>query len=110
MPLVEPPQDFICPLSLELMRDPVVTEVRTWPRDLRTRGLLPLFHLWLPTSQDGQSYDREGIERWLDQHDTSPITGERLESRRLIPNIRLRSAVQEWLQINWPSENSGRSA
>jgi len=68
----EPPEDFKCPLTLELMRDPVVTE-------------------------DGQSYERDAITRWLQEHDTSPGTGDPLESKRLIPNIRLRSAIRDWL-------------
>merc|ERR1712146_346013 len=39
--------EFLCPLTRELMRDPVFTA-------------------------DGQTYEREAIEAWLRDHDTSP--------------------------------------
>lgn len=51
-------EDDMCPISHEPMLDPVVTD-------------------------DGQTYDRANIERWLEQHDTSPATGRTLTSKRL---------------------------
>ena len=62
---------FFCPLTLDLMRDPVFTE-------------------------DGQTFEREPIEQWLALHDTSPVTGARLGRTRLVPNVALRQAIEQW--------------
>jgi len=47
-------EELLCPITAELMLDPVFTA-------------------------DGQTYERGAIERWLEEHDTSPLTGEPLE-------------------------------
>lgn len=39
--------EFSCPITRELMRDPVI-------------------------AADGHTYDREAVEMWLRNHDTSP--------------------------------------
>ena len=44
---------------------------------------------------DGHTYERAAIERWLENHDTSPKTGLDLDSFALIPNFALRAAIQE---------------
>ena len=62
---------FFCPLTLDLMRDPVFTE-------------------------DGQTFEREPIEQWLALHDTSPVTGAALSRTRLVPNLALRQAIEQW--------------
>ena len=62
---------FSCPLSLEVMKDPVVCA-------------------------DGQTYERSEIEAWFATgKTTSPLTGVELESRALIPNVALRRAIAE---------------
>ncbi|KAH9107542.1 hypothetical protein AeMF1_017141 [Aphanomyces euteiches] len=61
---------FRCPLSGDLMTDPVV-------------------------ASDGYSYDRENIEAYMVQHTTSPVTNEPLESIPLRPNHALKSAMRE---------------
>ena len=71
------PHSFQCPITLELMSDPVILV------------------------GDGISYEREAIEQWLQSKDTqtSPATAVMLasgESRRLIPNVSLRNAIEEW--------------
>lgn len=40
------------------------------------------------------SYERDAIKDWLRQHDTSPMTNEKLESKHLIPNLALRAAIR----------------
>ena len=60
---------FTCPISLECMVDPVV-------------------------ASDGHTYERVHIEAWLASHDTSPVTGERMEHRTLIPNYCVRSLLR----------------
>lgn len=48
---------------------------------------------------DGFTYEAEALRGWLDSgHDTSPMTNDKLAHRNLVPNLALRSAIQEWLQ------------
>jgi hypothetical protein len=47
-------------------------------------------------AQDGHTYERESIERWLREHDTSPATGASMPNKTLIPNILLRGQIIEW--------------
>jgi hypothetical protein len=62
---------FQCPLTMEVMRDPVITA-------------------------DGQTYERAEIERWFAKGKiTSPRTGAELLSTNLTPNIALRNAIRE---------------
>ena len=63
-------KSFLCPISHEVMRDPVA-------------------------ALDGHSYERANIERWLQEQITSPLTGMRLASRLLIPNHALRASILE---------------
>ena len=67
----EPPADFICPITTELMSDPVM-------------------------AADGHSYERSAIERWLATKSTSPMTGEALVHSFLAPNHTLRRMIREW--------------
>ncbi|EOD19557.1 hypothetical protein EMIHUDRAFT_209151 [Emiliania huxleyi CCMP1516] len=67
----EPPADFVCPITTEVMSDPVM-------------------------AADGQSYERTAIERWLATKSTSPLTGEELEFTRLFPNHTLRRVIRQW--------------
>lgn len=64
------PDAFKCPITSELMADPV-------------------------TTADGFSYEREAITRWFSSHATSPLTGAPLDHLLLVPNLALRSAIQE---------------
>ena len=67
------PDDFICPITAEIMTDPVSTA-------------------------DGFSYEREAITEWLRTKDTSPTTGATLESKKLIPNHSLRSIIRRFTE------------
>ena len=67
----EPPDDFVCPITTELMSDPVM-------------------------AADGHAYERTAIERWLATKSTSPLTGGELEHSILIPNHNLRRTIREW--------------
>ena len=49
---------------------------------------------------DGHTYERKAIEDWLNDHDTSPLTGETLPAKTLIPNIQLRVQIQEFIDKN----------
>jgi F-box/WD-40 domain protein 7 len=69
---VEIPAHFQCPITMELMQDPVMIAT-------------------------GHTYDRPAIQRWLDQgHRTCPVTGVRLRHLELIPNHAIRTAIQSW--------------
>lgn len=68
----EVPALFQCPISLELMKDPV-------------------------TLCTGQTYDRCSIAPWLAQgHTTCPATMLQLESLEVVPNHTLRRLINEW--------------
>ncbi|CAI9297925.1 unnamed protein product [Lactuca saligna] len=70
------PDDFRCPISLELMKDPVIVST-------------------------GQTYERTCIEKWLEQgHSTCPKTQQKLTSTALIPNYVLRSLIAQWCETN----------
>lgn len=64
------PTSFYCPISMELMSEPVMVAT-------------------------GHTYDNACIERWLSQgHRTCPVTGQRLRHLELVPNFALRTAIQ----------------
>lgn len=70
------PDDFRCPISLELMKDPVIVST-------------------------GQTYERTCMEKWLEQgHRTCPKTQQSLTSNALIPNYVLRSLIAQWCETN----------
>ena len=73
---VQIPYHFRCPISLELMRDPV-------------------------TVSTGQTYDRASIESWVATGNTTcPVTRALLTDFTLIPNHTLRRLIQEWCVAN----------
>ncbi|KAG5532215.1 hypothetical protein RHGRI_026741 [Rhododendron griersonianum] len=66
------PDDFLCPISLEIMRDPVIVAT-------------------------GQTYERAYIQRWIDCGNTTcPKTRQKLQNHTLTPNYVLRSLVTQW--------------
>ena len=72
------PQEFICPITGEIMEDPVSTI-------------------------DGNSYERAAIERWFaTRRITSPLTGARLGTTVLTPNLTLRRAIVEFIDTKLP--------
>ncbi|KAI3794820.1 hypothetical protein L1987_37459 [Smallanthus sonchifolius] len=74
---IEIPSFFICPISLEIMKDPV-------------------------TLSTGITYDRESIEKWLcnKKNVTCPLTKQTLTDIELTPNHTLRRLIQSWCTIN----------
>ncbi|GAQ88380.1 hypothetical protein KFL_004230030 [Klebsormidium nitens] len=70
------PPEFICPLSGELMRDPV---------------------LLLAT---GHSFEREYIDWWFSRgRDTCPVTWETVQTTARIPNLALRGRIADWVRL-----------
>ncbi|OMO87736.1 hypothetical protein COLO4_20595 [Corchorus olitorius] len=77
---VEIPRHYLCPITLDLMKDPV-------------------------TLSSGITYDRESIETWLEEGNfTCPVTNQVLRSLDQIPNHSLRKMIQDWCVAN---RNSG---
>ncbi|XP_022726245.1 LOW QUALITY PROTEIN: U-box domain-containing protein 26-like [Durio zibethinus] len=73
---VQVPYHFRCPISLELMRDPVAVCT-------------------------GQTYDRTSIESWVATGNTTcPVTRAPLSDFTLIPNHTLRRLIQDWCVAN----------
>uniref|UniRef100_A0A3Q2R1U3 WD repeat, SAM and U-box domain-containing protein 1 n=1 Tax=Fundulus heteroclitus TaxID=8078 RepID=A0A3Q2R1U3_FUNHE len=68
----EAPDEFLCPISRELMKDPVI-------------------------AADGYSYERESIESWIrGKTKTSPMTNLPLQTTLLTPNRSLKMAITRW--------------
>ncbi|KAF7851927.1 hypothetical protein BT93_L1640 [Corymbia citriodora subsp. variegata] len=76
--VLDVPEYFRCPISLQLMRDPV-------------------------TAVTGITYDRESIEHWLldGRNATCPVTKQQLrKDSDLTPNHNLRRLIQSWCNEN----------
>lgn len=70
------PADFCCPLSLELMTDPVIVA-------------------------SGQTYERAFIRKWLDLGLTvCPKTRQTLGHTNLIPNYTVKALIANWCESN----------
>ncbi|KAA0045785.1 U-box domain-containing protein 4 [Cucumis melo var. makuwa] len=70
------PPDFCCPLSLELMTDPVIVA-------------------------SGQTYERVFIKNWIDQGlNVCPKTRQTLVHTNLIPNYTVKALIANWCDTN----------
>ncbi|CAF1156528.1 unnamed protein product [Adineta steineri] len=67
--------EFICPITLEIFRDPV-------------------------KAGDGHIYEREAIQRWILEHGTSPITRQTLQINDLVRDEQLRKMCQRKRQLS----------
>lgn len=70
---MEGPESYYCPISGELMKDPVI-------------------------DPEGNTYDRRSIEAWLVKNATSPVTRSPLTQAQLAPNRALKEAIEQWQQ------------
>ena len=68
----EIPSKFLCPLTKEIMKDPVLVTV------------------------SGHSYEREFIERYIREHKKDPITQQRVQLKDIVTNRALAHSIQEW--------------
>ena len=64
-------ENFICPITLAVMKEPVICS-------------------------DAHTYERSAIEKWLSTNSCSPITRQIITNNILIPNIVLRNIIQEY--------------
>lgn len=68
------PEDFICPITYEIMTDPVMCE-------------------------DGFSYERAAIMEWFDKDkNTSPMTNSVLTSTTVFENDKLKREIENYLK------------
>ena len=44
---------------------------------------------------DGQTYEKQAMSAWLQQHKNSPVTGEALAHNHLVPNTVIKSLIQQ---------------
>ncbi|XP_019187064.1 PREDICTED: E3 ubiquitin-protein ligase PUB23-like [Ipomoea nil] len=77
---IQVPPYFLCPISLEIMKDPV-------------------------TVSTGITYDRENIEKWIfsGKNNTCPVTKQGImdgDVGELTPNIILRRYIQSWCTLH----------
>lgn len=70
------PNEFLCPITLEIMTEPVIVAT-------------------------GQTYERVSIQKWLDSnHRTCPKTGQTLSHLSVAPNYALRNLIVQWCEKN----------
>ena len=72
---VEAPEEFFCPISSQIMDNPVIAE-------------------------DGFSYEKDFIVDWLQKSGTSPFTREKMSIHKLITNRSLKSMIDSFLHQN----------
>lgn len=72
--LTSPPRDFLCPITRELMENPVLL------------------------IEDGHSYELYALQRWLRDHNSSPMTNKPLRDRRFVHNFNLKNAIEEYCE------------
>lgn len=72
----EPPDDFICKISFDLMTEPVMTS-------------------------NGYTYEKESIEKWLKNHNNEPLTNEVIVEKNIFPNRFVKKKIDEWKEQNY---------
>ena len=69
---LEYPDNFLCPITYDIMHDPV-------------------------SARDGHTYERSAIQRWFDEGKrSSPVTNEIMLSTDLIPNHFVKAQISTW--------------
>uniref|UniRef100_A0A7N0V6A8 U-box domain-containing protein n=1 Tax=Kalanchoe fedtschenkoi TaxID=63787 RepID=A0A7N0V6A8_KALFE len=81
------PVDFRCPISMELMEDPV-------------------------TISTGVTYERRSIEKWFSKYDkaTCPATMQRVSTSDLTPNHTLKRLIASWVDERSKASHPGKAA
>lgn len=69
------PNEWFCPITIQLMINPVI-------------------------GSDGHTYEKDAIEKWLSNNNSSPITKAPMFISQLIPNIALRNIIQDFTALN----------
>ena len=69
--MATPPEEFLCPITLTLMHDPVI-------------------------GPDGHSYERSAIVQWLRTNPHSPLTRQPMTASSLQTNYSLKTAIERY--------------
>ncbi len=69
------PNEYICPITCDIMTEPVILT-------------------------DGHTYEKKAITKWLETHNTSPLTKEIVNKEIIIPCYSLRSLIQDFIEKN----------
>ena len=69
--MANPPEEFLCPITLTIMRDPVI-------------------------GPDGHSYERSAIIQWLQTNPHSPLTRQPMTPQMLQTNYSLKTAIERY--------------
>uniref|UniRef100_A0A7S3KXJ4 U-box domain-containing protein n=1 Tax=Amphora coffeiformis TaxID=265554 RepID=A0A7S3KXJ4_9STRA len=69
------PEEFICPITNEIMRNPLM-------------------------SVHGFSFEREAIFEWLQSHSTCPLSRRELTVSKLVSNCALQERIRGWCEAN----------
>ena len=67
----EVPEEYICPITLEVMEDPVI-------------------------APDGYTYERTAIMQELKIRGISPMTRQEMNKSQLIPNRAVKDGIKKW--------------
>jgi hypothetical protein len=76
------PEEFLCPITLSLMTDPVI-------------------------GSDGRTYERSAIQQWLRTNPHSPLTREPMNVSSLKTNYALKSAIERFNAQAKPKADTG---
>jgi hypothetical protein len=79
--MATPSESLLCPITLELFRDPVL-------------------------AQDGHTYEKEAIEDWIRKNGTSPKTGQQLSIEHLSPNHIVKQLVANRIAQESPANTA----
>ena len=66
-----PPEEFICPLTLEVMTEPVMTRL-------------------------GHNFELSALLQWLERHDACPLTRNPMTLKDIIVNRALQARIEFW--------------
>lgn len=69
------PEEFLCPITLNIMKDPVV-------------------------GSDGHTYERSAITQWLQKNPNSPLTRAPMTAASLKPNRALKNAIERYRSLS----------
>jgi hypothetical protein len=80
-----PPEYFYCPLSIEVMKEPVMTR-------------------W------GHNFERSAIVEWIQRNEVCPLTRNPMTLKDLVINRSLQDQIQDWERRSSPRQANGMQA
>lgn len=75
------PRSFYCPLTMEVMVDPVI-------------------------DAEGNTYERSALMQWLSHYGVSPVSRQPLHSNLVVPNFALRETIHEVMGAAWVKQRT----